>query len=99
VTIPCAEARENGGLIARARADLEDRLAGFRCENGRHRRDHVGLGDRLAASDRKRFIGVGEAVRILRERNDVRGDGPERFVNAFVRYSRARIGSSAIIVA
>src|SRR5262245_3838515 len=54
-----AEMREHGGLITRARADLQHLVALVELESFRHESDDKGLRDGLTASDGKRLVAIG----------------------------------------
>src|SRR5205814_1349154 len=53
-----SEPREDRGLIARARSDLEDTVGAPGLQLFRHERNHVGLRNRLPAADGEWCIGV-----------------------------------------
>ena len=55
---------ENRGLVAAAGADLQHAHSALRLQKLRHDRHRIGLGDRLAAVDRKRVV----LVRTMPER-------------------------------
>jgi hypothetical protein len=77
------QAGEDGGLIPRARSDLEHPVPGFWIDELRHGRDDVRLGDRLAAPDGKRSVSVRVGPHDLRN-EEVSRDGPHRLENPLV---------------
>ena len=61
----CRELGQDRGLVARARADVENALASGQRERLADPRDHVRLGDRLASADRQRSVVVGAIAQLL----------------------------------
>lgn len=78
-----AEPSQNGRLIATARPDLQRFVAGEDSRRGAHRRDDVGLGNRLRLADGQRAVVVGRAQMSGRNKL-VPGNGKHGIQNPFV---------------
>src|SRR4029450_954431 len=62
---PSRELGQHRGLVAGARADLQDLLLAPELEELGHEPDDVGLGDRLLLADRQRMVAVGAVAKRL----------------------------------
>ena len=87
-----AEFGEDGGLVARAGADLQHRLRMVANDEVGHGRDHEGLRDGLVVADRQRGVLVGATCQRLVHEQVARGI-PDHFqhglvVNAFFPQAR-----------
>jgi hypothetical protein len=77
------ELREDGGLVAAARADLQHLVVRLGVEPLGHERDHVRLADRLPMSDRRGAVGERFGGAIGGEELLAR-HGPQRVEHALV---------------